>query len=431
MKFASFAWTRCFSARLASSRRGEQALGGRVHHDEVARGVGDQDRVRDRIDDEIEAIALGPDFRLRRAKLLVVVLDLLRRAPKVGHVPQDGHDAHAHACIAGRRADQLEEEIGTFGGVHERELARCRCQLLHGAAAERRGEQHVVDGDRPAATLALVLTRREQALGPSVRDDHAALGVGENDRIRHPIEDAVEEVPVPAKAPLGLEAGRAQPRAYEPVAEVLGHPLELGLIRRHRSDQEQSSRGVLLGLYAVERQGQEGRAPREQVACSLSGQDHGLRRGEGLDQRVILRLEVDSEAVDGNPHDPMGGQVNEACPLGVEDEAVPFAHASVLAQPLEASPGHLGRVLAREQEFEKGEPLLGPRLGPARRSHRRSAAGHDLGRLRRPPPRAAPPRGATARGTPPRGAGGGGGELGPERGVLGEYGLLRRDRGRP
>ena len=221
----------------------EEALGGRVHHDEVARGVGDQDGIRDRVDDEVEPIALGPDLRLGGAELLVVLLDLLGRAPEVGDVPQDGHDPHAHARVTGRRADQLEEEIRSLGGIHQGELAGRGRQLLHGAPAERRGEQHVVDGHRPAATLALALPRREEALGSPVRDDHAALGVGEDDRVRDLIEDAVEEVPLPTKAPLGLDAGRPQPRAHEPVAEILGHPLELGVARRHRADQEEPSRG--------------------------------------------------------------------------------------------------------------------------------------------------------------------------------------------
>jgi hypothetical protein len=151
--------------------RGEQPPGGRVHHEEVAGRIRDQDGVRHRIDDEAQPVALGADLRLRRTQLLIVLLDLLGRTPEVRHVAQDGHDAHAHPGVAGGGADQLEEEIRSLGGIHERQLARLRGLLRHGVPAQGRGEQHVVDGHGPAAALALFIAGGEEALRLPVRED--------------------------------------------------------------------------------------------------------------------------------------------------------------------------------------------------------------------------------------------------------------------
>jgi hypothetical protein len=48
----------------------------------------------------------------------------------------------------------------------------------------------------------------------------------------------VEKIALSAKAPLGLDAGGFQPRAREPVPEILGSPRELVPVRGDRADEE-------------------------------------------------------------------------------------------------------------------------------------------------------------------------------------------------
>jgi hypothetical protein len=48
---------------------------------------------------------------------------------------------------------------------------------------------------------------------------------------------------------------------------------------------------------------------------------------------------------------------------------VAFPHPGVLGEPREAPISDLGRVLAGEQELEKGDPPLRIGLGGSRRSH--------------------------------------------------------------
>ena len=219
----------------------------------------------------------------------------------------------------------------------------------------------------------------------------------------------------------------AQPRAHEPIAEVLGHPLELGRVRRHRAAPGAVPRGPCPGPPRC------GEARPGTARAARSRRPRSPRRGSP----AVTRRAPGSAGDPGPPgrfrsrsaataHDPVGSQVDQARPLGVEDEAMPFAHARVLAEPLERAvaatrPGPRTRAGTREG---RAAPRASARpVAPLAPTQRRGS--------RPRPAEASAAAGDPPRGTAPRGAGGGGGELGPERGVLGEDGLLRSDRGRP
>ena len=63
--------------------------------------VGDDNRVGDRIDDQIQTVALVAGLRLGDAQRAIVLLDLFARPPKVGDVAQNGNDAGAVPRVLG------------------------------------------------------------------------------------------------------------------------------------------------------------------------------------------------------------------------------------------------------------------------------------------------------------------------------------------
>ena len=100
VKCASLARTmRCASSPEPRHHR-KQALGGIVHQRDLALLIGDDDRIGDRIDQQVQAVALGTHLGLGRAQLDVVLVDLPRRHAEVGDVAQNRHDAGAFARIA-------------------------------------------------------------------------------------------------------------------------------------------------------------------------------------------------------------------------------------------------------------------------------------------------------------------------------------------
>jgi len=91
------------AVRLHTAQRGlvlhsrdvEQPLGRRVHQDDVPFLIGDENRVGDRIDDQVKPMALVANFRLRDPQRAVALLDLFLRARQVGDVAQNRHDVSA------------------------------------------------------------------------------------------------------------------------------------------------------------------------------------------------------------------------------------------------------------------------------------------------------------------------------------------------
>ena len=198
--------------RAAPGRSGEQPLGRRVHHDQRARGVGHQDGVGHGVDDEVQPVALRAHLRLRDAQLAVVLLDLLGGPAQVGDVAQDGDDARPLAGVAGHGGQELEEEVRPVDGVDQQQLA----------AAGRRSWIALWARADENSMLLRATARRRPSLSPSraakrrsarrVGDEHAALGVGEQDRVGHRVRS-------PGGGPARAGAV-ARPPGWRPAAEV-------------------------------------------------------------------------------------------------------------------------------------------------------------------------------------------------------------------
>src|SRR5207244_13549949 len=85
----------------------EHPLGRLVHQRGRAAGVGHHDWVGDRIDDEVQPVALRARLHVGDAHLAIVLLDLFAGAPQVGDVSENRYDAAALPRILGHRAEEL------------------------------------------------------------------------------------------------------------------------------------------------------------------------------------------------------------------------------------------------------------------------------------------------------------------------------------
>ena len=138
-KCASLACTVRCAMSLALGQQREQILGRRVHQHRGAGRIGHDDRIGDRVDDQVQPIALGAHRRFGDAQLLVVLLDLLGRAPQVGDVAQHRDDAGALARILDGRASRLEQQVRSVARVDQQQLARllrCLRRPMRDSAAE-------------------------------------------------------------------------------------------------------------------------------------------------------------------------------------------------------------------------------------------------------------------------------------------------------
>ena len=97
-KCASFACTQRCSTALAPRRNREEPLGRLVHQRGRAAGVGHDDRIGHRVDDQVQPVALGARLRLGDPQPAVVLLDLLAGAPQVADVAQNRDDAACRAA---------------------------------------------------------------------------------------------------------------------------------------------------------------------------------------------------------------------------------------------------------------------------------------------------------------------------------------------
>ena len=168
--------------------------------------------IGDRVDDEIEPVALVADFRLREPQRAVALLDLFLRARQVGHVAQHGDDVGALPLVLRAGAQQLEQQVGALERIDQQELAARGFDLGDRARRERGREQHVVQRDRAPPAFAGILGRGEQLLRVRVRDDQLALRIGEQDRVGDRVDDAVQQHPLLPEACLGEGLAALQPR---------------------------------------------------------------------------------------------------------------------------------------------------------------------------------------------------------------------------
>ena len=109
--------------------------------------------IGDRVDDQLETVALVADLRLRDAQRPVALLDLLLGARQVGDVAQHRDDVGALPLVLRARAEQLEQQVRSFQRIDQQQLAPRQLGLGDGAGRQRGGEQHVVQRRPRAASL--------------------------------------------------------------------------------------------------------------------------------------------------------------------------------------------------------------------------------------------------------------------------------------
>src|SRR5262249_36572825 len=148
------------AAQLVSARAGrrrEQPLGRRVHQRSGAVRVGDDDRIGNRVDDQIQAVPFGDRLHLCPPPPPPALRDLFWGPAQVANVPENRDDAGPESRIGGGCAQQLEQQVRSVDRVDEQQLPPRRALFLDGLARERRRQQHVVHADRAAPPLAVFL----------------------------------------------------------------------------------------------------------------------------------------------------------------------------------------------------------------------------------------------------------------------------------
>ena len=210
-------------ARAAHHRK--QALGRIVHQRDLAFLIGDDDRIGDRIDQQVQAVTFGTHLGLGRAQLGVVLVDLPRRHPEVGDVAQNRHDAGAFARITDERAEQLEEEIRSFRRIDQQELAAARLAFAERRPRQGGGKKHVVQLHRAPAAFTDIVRRGEQHFGPRVGDNQLTLHVREQDGVGRRVDDAEEQRVLASNAGVLLaEAGGGAAGGFKATAQRIRCP---------------------------------------------------------------------------------------------------------------------------------------------------------------------------------------------------------------
>ena len=142
------------------------------------------------------------DFRLRKPQRAIALFNLFLGTRQVGNVSQDRDDVGTLAFVGRARTQQLEQQVGSFERIDQQELATGHLRVPDGAGRECRREQHVVQSRCAAPSFARILRGREEFLRVRVGDDQFAFGIGQQDRIGHRVDDAVEQHPLLAKTRL-------------------------------------------------------------------------------------------------------------------------------------------------------------------------------------------------------------------------------------
>ena len=138
---------------VAVRRPGEQPLGRRIHQRHLAGIVGHDDRIGDRIDNHVEAIAFGARLGFSQAHAAIVFRQLLGGPAQVRHVPQNRNNACAFALVVNHGPQQFEQQIRPVHGVNDEQFLRFDLSGADGDSPERRRQKHVVELDSTAGGL--------------------------------------------------------------------------------------------------------------------------------------------------------------------------------------------------------------------------------------------------------------------------------------
>ncbi len=129
VNFVSLPRTAASSRRVRGSRLADlkELLGLIVHQDDVRPLVGDENRIGDVLEDEIQAIAFAAHGDLGLSHALHLSFELVRRAAQIGDVAQHGEHGVLRAdAFAERMREDLEQQVVAFVRIDEVELARAR-----------------------------------------------------------------------------------------------------------------------------------------------------------------------------------------------------------------------------------------------------------------------------------------------------------------
>ncbi len=184
-----------------------------VHEDDVGGTVGDENRVGDVLENQVEPVALVGCLDLGLTDALDLSLQLVGRAAQVGHVAQHGKDRVRRTDPFGdRMREDLEQQVVPLVRVDEVELALALLvRAAHRRAREERAEQQIVDLDRAAPARRIRVAHEQQVLGALVLHDDVVPRVGDH----HRVGERVDHLLIPAAllthslvTPLGVEMRR-------------------------------------------------------------------------------------------------------------------------------------------------------------------------------------------------------------------------------
>ena len=170
---------------LSSFRRTEQILGHGIQQNNLGRIVGNDDRVTDVLDDQVEAIAILADDFFGVAELLQIGANFFIGATQVSYVTHDRDHAGTDCFFAeGGSRDGFEKHFFAFHDIHQSEITRGASGADdHGGQSG--GKQQIVQLYGPLASLADAFGNAEETLRSLILRDHTMLTVGEDDRIGH------------------------------------------------------------------------------------------------------------------------------------------------------------------------------------------------------------------------------------------------------
>ena len=147
------------------------------------------------------------------------------------------------------RAEHLEQQVRAVARIDQQQFAGVR-RRIHGRPRQRRGEQHVVQLDGAAAALALFFGRGEQLFGARVGDDQPPLGVGQQNRIGHRVDDREEQRPLAAQLAQLLGEAAAAADLLHLLAEDADDPGDVAGVLGRAGAQQQQPQRLFLGARA-------------------------------------------------------------------------------------------------------------------------------------------------------------------------------------
>ena len=184
----------------------EQLLGLLVHQDDVGAVVGDENRIRDVFQNQVQAVALPLRLDLRQSDPLNLPLELVCGATQIGHVAQHRNGRASLGAFESTEivGENFEQEVRALVRIHQIQLTRPGALVgTHRRFRQVRREQEIVDLHRATPAFGILVAGREQVLGALVLDDDVVLRVDDHDRIGKRVHDRGEHLALLVQATAG------------------------------------------------------------------------------------------------------------------------------------------------------------------------------------------------------------------------------------